>query len=83
MYDVESEIVHQIPHAHGHDNRLICSHAPQSAPVEMIEVSVSYEYEIYRGQMMNFEAWLLQSLDHLEPFRPDRVDQDVDFVGLH
>ena len=32
--------------------------------------------------MMNFEAWLFQPLDHLEPFRPNRVDQDVDLVGL-
>jgi len=32
--------------------------------------------------MMNFEAWLFQPLDHLEPFRPDRVDQDIDLVGL-
>ena len=32
---------------------------------------------------MDFEAWLFQSLDHLEPFRPDRVDQDVYLVGLN
>ena len=31
---------------------------------------------------MNFESRLLQSLDHLEPFRPDRVDQNINFVRL-
>jgi hypothetical protein len=33
--------------------------------------------------MMNFEAWSLQSLNDLEPLRPDRVDQDIDFVSLN
>ena len=32
--------------------------------------------------MMNFEAWSLQSFDHLEPLRPDRIDQYIEFVGL-
>ena len=33
--------------------------------------------------MMNFEAWLFQPLDYLEPFRPDRIDQDVYLVSLN
>ena len=74
--------MHQIPHAHGHDDGLICSDAPQSAPIEMIEVSVSDEDQVNGRQMMNFEAWSLQSFDHLEPLRPDRIDQYIDFVGL-
>ena len=32
--------------------------------------------------MMNFEAWLFQSFDNLEPFRPNRIDQDVYLVRL-
>ena len=31
---------------------------------------------------MNFEAWSLQSFDHLEPLRPDRIDQHINFMGL-
>src|SRR5260370_41622454 len=33
--------------------------------------------------MMNFKAGLLQSLDDLEPLRPDRINQDIDFVSLN
>jgi len=33
--------------------------------------------------MMNFKAGLLQSLDDLEPLRPDRIYQDIDFVSLN
>ena len=33
--------------------------------------------------MMNFEAWLFQPLDYLEPFRPNRIDQDVHLVSLN
>ena len=32
---------------------------------------------------MDFESRLLKSFDDLEPFRPDRVDQDVDLVSLN
>lgn len=48
----------------------------------MIEVSVGDEDQINGRQMMNFEAWSLQSFDHLEPLRPDRIDQYINFVGL-
>jgi len=48
----------------------------------MIEMCMRHQDKINRRQMMNFEAWLFQPLDHLEPFRPDRVDQDIDLVGL-
>ena len=33
--------------------------------------------------MMNFKAGLLQSLDYLEPFRPDRINQDINLVRLN
>ncbi len=83
VHDVEAEIMHQIPDTHRHNDRLIGRHAAQRAPVEMIEMSVSHQNEINRWQMMNFEARLLQTLDHLEPLRPVRIDQDIDLVSLN
>ena len=32
---------------------------------------------------MNFEARLFEPLYNLQPFRPDQVDQDIDFVSLN
>ena len=32
---------------------------------------------------MNFEARLFEPLYYLQPFRPDRIDQDIDFVRLN
>jgi hypothetical protein len=32
---------------------------------------------------MNFKAGSLQSLDDLEPLRPDWIDQNIDFVRLN
>ena len=32
---------------------------------------------------MQFDSWLLQPLDHLQPFRPVRVDQDAAIVRLN
>ena len=83
VHDVEAEIVHQIADANRHDDRLIRRDLGQSAPVEMIEMRVRHENEIDRRQMMNFEARLLEPLDHLQPFRPDRIDQHVRFVRLN
>ena len=83
VHDVEAEIVYQVTYAHRHNDRLVGSYAAQRPPVEMIEMSVSHQDEINRWQMMNLEARLLQTLDYLEPLRPVRIDQDIDFVGLN
>src|SRR4030095_1513843 len=83
MHDVKTEIVHQVSHAHRHNDRLVGRDAAQGAPVEMIEMSVSYQNEINRWQMMDFEARLFQTLDYLEPLRPVRINQDVELMGLN
>ena len=57
-------------------------HAPQRAAVEVIKMRMRHEYEVNRRQMLDFEARLFQSFDDLEPFRPNRIDQDVDLVRL-
>ena len=49
----------------------------------MIEMRVRHENEIDRRQMMNFETRLLEPLDHLQPLRPDRIDQEIDLVRLN
>ena len=82
VHDMKAQIMHEVSYAHRHNNRLIRRNTPQCASVEVIEVGMRNENKINRRQMMNFEAWLFQPLDHLEPFRPNRVDQDVDLVGL-
>src|ERR1700730_6782778 len=83
VHDVKTEIVHQVSHAHRHNDWLVGRYAAQRAPVEMDEMSVSNQDEINRWQMMNFEARLLHSLDCLEPLRPVWIDQDIDFVRLN
>src|SRR4030095_11433156 len=83
VHDVKTEIVHQVSHAHRHNDRLVGRYAAQRPPVEMIEMSVSHQDEINRWQMMNLEALLLQTLDYLEPLRPVRIDQHIDFVSLN
>jgi hypothetical protein len=83
VHDVKTEIVHQVSHADWHNDRLVGRYAPQRAPVEMIEMSVSHQNEINRWQMMDFESRLFQTLDYFEPLRPVRVNQHIDFVGLN
>jgi len=83
MHDIEAKVVHQVPYANRHDNRLVCRNPPQSAPVEVIKMRVRHQNEIDRGQMVNFETRLFEPLDHLQPFRPERIDQDIGFVGLN
>ena len=48
----------------------------------MIEMRMRHEYEVNRRQVLDFEAGPFQSFDDLEPFRPNRIDQDVDLVRL-
>jgi len=83
VHDVEAEIVDQVTYADRHNDRLVGCNPAERTPVKMIEMSVSHQDEIDRRQMMNFEARLLQTLDYLEPLRPVRIDQDIDFVSLN
>src|SRR5436190_398626 len=83
VHDVEAQIVHQIADADRHDDWLIRRDLGERPPIEMVEMRVRYQNEINRGQMMNFEARLLEALNHLQPLRPDRIDQEVDLVRLN
>ena len=49
----------------------------------MIEVGVGHEHEIDFRQMMNVEPRLLEPLDHFQPLRPDRVDEQIELVSLN
>ena len=82
VHNMKPQIMDEISYAHRHNNRLIRRNSPQCAPVEVIEVGMRHKDKINRRQMMNFKAWLFQSLDHLEPFRPHWVNEDIDLVGL-
>jgi len=48
----------------------------------MIEVRMGHQHEVDFRQIMNFEPRLLEPLDHFQPFRPDRIDQEIELVGL-
>jgi len=61
---------------------LVGGYPPQRAPVEVIKMRMRHEYEVNRRQMLDFKARLFQSFDDLEPFRPNRIDQDVYLVRL-
>src|SRR5262249_16289359 len=82
VHDVKSEIVHQISHARWNHDRLVRSYAPQRAPVEMIKMRMRHQHEVNRREMMDLEAGLFQSFNDLEPFGPDRLDHNVDFMSL-
>ena len=82
VHNLKPEIVHEISHADGDDDRLIGRDFAQGAPVEMIEVRMCDENEIDLGQVMNFKSGLLQTFDHAKPLRPIGIDENVDLRGL-
>jgi len=83
VHDVKPEIMNQVSHARWNHDRLVRSYAPQRAPVKVIEMRMRHEYEVNRRQVMDFEAGPFQSFDDLEPFRPNRIDQDIDLMRLN
>jgi len=82
VHNAEPQTVHQIANAGGDYNRLVGSDAPQGPSVEMIEMRMRHQDKINRRQVMNFEPGLFQSFDYFEPFRPNRVDQDIHLMRL-
>ena len=80
--DMKPEIVDKVSDARWNYDWLIRSYAPQRATVEVIKMRMRHEYEVNRRQMLNFETRLFQSFNDLEPFRPNRIDQNVYLVRL-
>src|SRR5207248_10114534 len=74
VHNMKAQIMHEISYAHRHNNRLIRRNASQCPPVEVTAVGMGDEDNINRSHMMNFETWMFQSLDYLEPFRPSWCD---------
>lgn len=83
VYDLKTKVVDQIAHADRNDNRLAGRDTPQGPSIKMIEVRMSHENEINCGQMMDLKAGLLQALDHLQPHRPVRINQNVKLACLN
>src|SRR5205085_3893856 len=80
VHNVEPEAMDQTSDTDRNDNRLIGCDEPQRSAIEMIKMRVRDEHEIDRRQMMNMKARLLQSLDHAQPHRPNRIDQNIGVV---
>ena len=81
--NVEPEPMDQTSDTNRNDDRLIGRNFAQRPAIEMIEMRVGHEHEVDRRQMMDVKARFLQSLDHFEPHRPDRIDQDISIVRLN
>lgn len=58
VYDMESEIVHQVSHAGRDNDGLVGSDVPERAPVEVVEMRMCHQDIINGRQMMNFEPRL-------------------------
>ncbi len=83
MHDIESEVVHKITDTDRNHNRLVRSDLRQRPPIEMIEMGMRNQNDVDRWQMMNLETRLLESLNHFQPFRPDRINQHIRFMRLN
>src|SRR5205085_6581909 len=57
-------------------------HLCQSSAVEMIKMRMRHQNQIDRRQMVNLKARLLQPLNYLQPFRPNRIHQHIELMGL-
>src|SRR5204863_7151224 len=83
VHNIKAEIVNEAANTHRHDDRLIGSDSSERSAIEMIKMRVCYQHQIDIRQMMQFDSRLFQPLDHLQPFRPVRIDQDIAIVGLN
>src|SRR4029077_6525049 len=81
--NMETKIVDQVADSNRHDDWLISRYLPQRAAVEGIKMGVRYKHHVDVRQMMNFESRLLQPFNHLQPLRPDRIDQHIHLVRLN
>ena len=73
----EAEVVHEIADFERHDDRLIVGDLAQRLAIEMIEVRVRHEHEVDVRQIVQMQPRMPHALDHLQPLRPVRIDEQV------
>ena len=83
VHDIEPEPVDQTTDPDRNDDWLIGRNGAERASIEMIEMRVSDENEIDRRQMMKVYARFLEALDHAQPHRPNRIDENVRVMRLN
>lgn len=82
MDPLEAESMDEISDIVGDGDRLVGGHHAKGLAVEVVEMGMGHEHEIDGREVADFEAWLFDAFDDLEPLRPVRVDQDAVFRGL-
>ena len=79
---VEAEAVNEASDVLGDCDGLVAGDGAKGFPVEVVEVSVGDENQVDGRKIVNFEAWLLDAFDNLEPLRPIGIDEDAVLRGL-
>ena len=77
MHNVKSEVMDQISDAGRNDDRLIGRDTPQGPAVEMIEMRMGHQNRVDRRKVIDMQTRALKSLDHAQPHRPIRINEDV------
>lgn len=77
MYTLKAQVEHQVTYAVRYNNRLSICNLPQRAAIEVIEVGMGYKHEVDFRQVVQTDAGTLDSFQHFQPKRPDRVHENV------
>ena len=65
------------------DDGLVAGHSTEGFTIQVVKMGVCYENQVYRRQVVDLHAWLLDALDHFEPTRPVRIYQHAVLGGLN
>src|SRR6185503_2876249 len=74
---LEAEVAREVAHAPGHDANFWMRQFAERGFVEMIEVRVRQEHQVYGRQMLQAQAGALDAFQQKQPVRKIRVNEDV------
>lgn len=80
---IKSESVDEATDMLGNGDRLIAGDSAKCAAVQMIEMGMSDQDQIDRGQVAKFDSRMFDALDDLEPFGPIWVDEKTMLRSLN
>src|ERR1700746_3992339 len=67
---IKSKVMHEVPNAVRHNDRLPRGNSSQSSPIQMVKMGVCYQYKVDRRQMVQREAGTTNAFNDLQPERP-------------
>jgi len=83
LHMLEAESMNEAAYILWDDDSLVAGHSAKRLAVQMVEMGVRHQHKVDSGQVVDFQARLLDALNHFQPLRPIRINEHAMLGSLN